>query len=135
MDLLCPLFFEVALTFILLFSMGYARYRAVSSGDVRVRDIALRQQNWTERPTKIANAFHNQLETPILFYLLVVLALITSKSTDMLVILAWVYVALRFVHAFIHVTYNKVLHRFIVFVASVIILAIMWVSFALSLYT
>ncbi|GJM02717.1 MAG: membrane protein [Rhodomicrobium sp.] len=129
MDILCPLFVQVALTFILLLATGISRFRSVNSGAVKAKDIALRQPNWTQQPTKFANSFHNQLETPILFYLLVTLLLVTDKVTDTLIYLAWGYVAARIIHALIHVTYNHVLHRFLIFIISIAILAAMWVMF------
>ena len=50
-----------------------ARERA-SRGEVQLRDIALREPNWPPRTTQIANAYHNQLELPVLFYVLTILA-------------------------------------------------------------
>lgn len=132
MDILCPLFVQVALTFGLILATGFTRFRAISSGAVKARDIALREPNWTKLPTKFANAFHNQLETPILFYLLVTLLLVTDKVTETLVYLAWAYVAARLVHAAIHVSYNHVFHRFLAFGASIAILITMWIIFAVS---
>ena len=126
MDILYPLFTEVALTFTLLALTGLTRVKAVNGRKVHPRDIALREPNWPSRPTQMANAFQNQLETPVLFYLLVILLLITEKVTDGLIILAWAWVAARIVHAIIHTTYNNVTHRFFAFLASVVILGIMW---------
>ena len=135
MDILCPLFVQVGLTFILILATAFTRVRSISSGAVHPKDIALREPNWTKLPTKIANAFHNQLETPILFYLLVVLLLVTNKTTETLVYLAWAYVTFRLIHAFIHVSYNNVLHRFFAFAASIGTLLVMWLLFALSFYS
>ena len=39
-----------------------------------MRDIALGQPDWPERPTQFGNAFHNQFELPVLFYVLTILA-------------------------------------------------------------
>ena len=36
------------------------------------------------------------------------------------------YVALRYVHSFIHLTYNRVMHRFTVYVLSTVILFVLW---------
>ena len=65
--ILYPVFVQVALTFVLLFWMGYERYNAVQSGTVKrgahpgVRPI------WPGRAGLVSNAFHNQLEIPMLF--------------------------------------------------------------------
>jgi hypothetical protein len=126
---LLPLFVQVALTFVLMFWTGRLRVRAVRRGEVHPRDVALREPNWGKRETQIANAYHNQLETPVLFYVLTILAWITKQADLLFVILAWVFVVLRLLHAFIHVTSNHMGRRFAAFAASVFVLAIMWLIF------
>jgi hypothetical protein len=46
---------------------------------------------------------------------------------------AWLYVLLRVAHSLIHCTYNKVMHRLAVFLASFVLLVGLWVSFFASL--
>ena len=130
---LLPLFVQVALTFVLLFWMAGLNASAIRSGEVRWQDIALREPNWPARNMQIRNAFLNQLETPVLFYVLTILAWITRHADYLFVVLAWIFVALRIVHAFIHVTDNNVPRRGAVFLASVVVLAVMWVIFALRI--
>lgn len=131
--ILLPLFVQVALTFTLLFWTGGARLAAVRRGDVQPRDIALRQPNWPRRETQIANAYQNQLELPVLFYVLTILAIITRHADLLFVWLAWVFVALRLVHAAIHVSSNHVGWRFAAFAVAALVLLIMWVSFAVRI--
>ena len=90
---LLPVFVQVGLTFALLFAMATARTRAVQSGETRLKDIALRQPNWPERPTQIANCFSNQFELPVLFYVLIALALPLRHADLAIVLLSWVFVA------------------------------------------
>jgi hypothetical protein len=123
---LLPLFVEVALTFVLLFWTGMLRVGAVRRGEVRVRDVALRQPNWPARPTQIANAYQNQFELPVLFYVLTILAWSTRQVDLLFVILAWVFVVMRLFHAYIFVTSNQVSRRFALFAAATIVLALMW---------
>jgi hypothetical protein len=130
---LIPVFVEVALTFVLLFWAGGARYAAVRRGDVHPRDIALRQPNWPKRETQIANAYHNQLEAPVLFYVLTILAIVTRHADLVFVILAWVFVVSRLVHAYIHVTSNRVGRRFAAFVVGAVTLVVMWAIFAVRI--
>ena len=131
--ILLPLFVQVALTLSLLFWTGRARVAAVRRGDVHPRDIALRQPNWPKQETQIANAYQNQLELPVLFYVLTILAIITKHADLLFVVLAWVFVILRFVHAYIHLTSNHVGRRFAAFAASVVVLLVMWVIFILQI--
>ena len=131
---LLPVFVQVFVTFVLMFSMAHARVGALRRREVEIPDIALRQPAWPERATQVANAFHNQLELPLLFYVLVILALFTRKTDTFFVVLAWMFVASRLVHAGIHVTSNDVQRRFFAFLVGAIILLIMWVIFALRIF-
>ena len=130
---LLPLFVEVALTFVLLYGMAYLRTEAVKAGAVKPRDIALREPNWPPRVTQVANAYHNQLEMPVLFYVLTILAVITRKADLLFVVMAWIFVVLRVVQAYIHVTDNYVQRRGLAFIVSAIVLTIMWAIFMLRI--
>ena len=127
-DVLLPLFVEVILTFVLLFWMAYLRTSAVASGSTNTRDIALREPKWPAGATQVANAFHNQLELPILFYVLAILAWDTHHAGTVFVALAWLFVILRVIQAVVHVTDNHVRRRGLAFILGAIVLAIMWAS-------
>jgi hypothetical protein len=116
----------VVLTFLLGFRLAYLRVSSVRAGQVHPRDIALREPNWPSPVRQIENAYHNQLELPVLFYVLTILALVTKHGDLLFVLLAWVFVALRLIHAVIHVTDNNVPRRAMIFIASVVVLAVMW---------
>jgi hypothetical protein len=128
---LAPVFVQVALTFVLLFWMGRERFASVRAGQVRVKEIALREQNWPVRVQQIANTFHNQFEVPMLFYALVALALLTRQADLVFVLMAWIFVAARLVHAYIYTTSNVVIRRFQAFMAGTTVLMLMWVIFAM----
>ena len=131
--ILYPVFVQVALTFFLQGWMRRERIGAIRRGEVQYKDISLRQQNWPQRVMQISNAFHHQLEVPVLFYALVAFLMITSQVDILFVALAWLFVAARLYHAFIHTTSNKQPHRFLAFAAGSIVLAVMWVAFALRI--
>jgi len=82
--MLMPVFAQVALTFVLLFWMQFLRLRAVRHGLVPAYAVALREPNWPVRVTQIGNAYHNQLETPLLFYVLILLAMVTQTADSIL---------------------------------------------------
>jgi hypothetical protein len=130
---LLPLFVEVTLTFVLLVWMAYLRTTALAGGAVKPRDIALREPSWPSRATQVANAFHNQLELPVLFYVLTILVWITRHADYLFVVMAWIFVVLRLAHAFIHVTGNDVRRRGAVFIMAAIVLAAMWLIFMLRI--
>ena len=126
---LLPLFVQVALTLGLFCWMAYHRVTAIRSGVVHPRDIALREPNWPPHVLQVANAAHNQLETPVLFYVLTILALITRHADVIFVVLSWLFVLARLAHAYIHVTSNRVSMRGPAFGVSLLILMVMWVIF------
>ncbi|WP_243368343.1 MAPEG family protein [Microvirga solisilvae] len=128
---LLPVYVLIGLTFVLLFLMGSTRIASLKSGEVRMGDIALGERNWPKRALQFQNAFHNQFEVPVLFYVLVVLALITRKADMLFVVMSWMFVTSRLVHAAIHITSNRVMWRFQAFLLGVLILIVMWIIFAI----
>ncbi len=127
-----PVFVQVALTFVLLFWSGSIRVAAVRSGSVKMRDVALRQPNWPERATQVSNAYQNQLELPLLFYLFMVMAFFSAHMTMTLAVLSWLFVASRLLHALVHLTTNEMRRRFYLFAAGAMILVLMWLLFLLD---
>jgi hypothetical protein len=128
--ILAPVFLQVALTLGLLAALGNARVQAIKARLVRADRIALGERAWPESVQKLANAFHNQLELPVLFYLAVVIALFTRQADFLFVLLSWCFVLARFVHAAIHTTSNVVARRFQVFLVGFILVAILWMLLA-----
>ncbi len=76
-----------------------------------------------------ADNYKNLFEMPVLFYLLCVLVLQTGVADLALILGVWLYVVLRYVHSYVHCTYNKVIHRFSAFVASGAVLFALWLYF------
>ncbi len=126
-SILLPMFAQVALTFLLLFWMSVLRLRAVRFGEVQPQQVALREPAWPPRVLQVGNAFHNQIELPLLFYTVVLLALQTRTLDVVLLVLSWMFVLSRLVHAYIHVTSNRLDRRTAVFLVGAIALLLMWV--------
>jgi hypothetical protein len=125
--ILMPLFAQVALTFVLLFWMGALRYRALRVGEVDPEKVRLREPNWPPRVLQIANAYHNQLELPVLFYIVMLLAMLTKTLDVVVYVLAWMFVLARIAHAYVHVTSNRLDRRTGVFGVGALALFLMWV--------
>jgi len=130
---LLPLFVQVLLTFVLGYLLFIARASALRSRQVRWKDIALGEPGWPPQAIQRANAFRNQFELPVLFYVLTVLVIITRHADILFVLLAWIFVLSRIAHAFIHVTSNYVPHRGIVYGVGGAVLIVMWLIFVIRL--
>jgi hypothetical protein len=132
---LLPLFVEVILTFALWVWMAALRTRDFSSGLVCPENIALREPNWSKHTTQLANAFSNQFEVPVLFYVLTILAYVTHHAGYLFVALAWIFVIFRLLHAFVHVTSNIVRLRGSLYAVATVVLAIMWAIYIVEVLT
>jgi hypothetical protein len=130
---LLPVFVLIGLTFALLLGMAGARRSALVSKETRIKDIALGQQNWPVRATQIGNCYRNQFELPVLFYILIAIALPLRHADLVIVMLSWVFVVTRFVHAGVFVTSNDLNRRSLAWFAGVLVLFAMWLYFALKI--
>jgi hypothetical protein len=133
--ILLPLFVEVILTLVLWSWMSVLRTRDFNSGAVQPDNIALREPNWPKRTTQLANAFANQFELPVLFYVLTILEYVTHLAGIVFVVLAWVFVISRLLHAYVHVTSNVVRLRGALYGVGAFVLIIMWVIYIVEVLT
>lgn len=83
--------------------------------------------------TNAADNFRNLFEMPVLFYALCICLAMTGLAGPWFLAGAWSYVALRALHSFIHVTYNRVMHRFSAYALSSVLLFLLWSGFAFEL--
>ena len=119
--ILLPLLVQVLITLAVWIYMYITRLREIRHKGIEPQQLALR-----------SDAQKLLFEMPLLFFLAVLLSLILLIQDDLLVAFAWGFVVLRAIHSLIHCTYNQVLHRFTVYIASSLMLFLMW--FRLGLY-
>jgi hypothetical protein len=130
---LLPVFVLVGLTFALLIGMAVNRTRSLKSGEVKPGDVARGQSNRPDRAAQFGSCYSNQFELPVLFYVLIALAMPLRHADLVIVLLSWVFVVTRFAHAGIFVTTNQVSHRGLAWFAGVLVLFAMWLYFALRI--
>lgn len=117
---------QVLLTLALLVLMGRERVPRVMSGEVPVADIAVDRSAYPLKARLLSNSFDNQFQLPVLFFVAALLTLQLGLVGWAEVILAWLFVALRYGHAVIHVTTNRVHRRFAVYSAGLAVLTLFW---------
>lgn len=115
MNLIYPALAQIIWTFVVLVLMYRARAAAMKGREVRFKDIALSAENWPAEARAAGNNFSNQFETPVLFFALTAIAIFVGATGWVMTLLAWVYVASRVVHTFIHTGDNNVMTRVKVF--------------------
>lgn len=109
----------------LLWHLGRVRIPLVVDGKVKIRDIAVDRGGWPEAEHKVSNAFDNQFQLPVLFYVASLLALWLTPTLFELV-LAYAFVLSRYVHAAIHITTNNVVRRFAAYTTGLVVLCVFW---------
>lgn len=131
--ILAPVFVLVLLTFALLLRTAAMRTTLLRRGRVRPQDVLLDSDAFPSRVRQFGNAFANQLELPVLFYVLVILAMQTKQADLLFVVMSWIFVAARLVHASIHTGSNVLTQRGLAFATGAIVLMSMWLIYAIRL--
>ena len=127
-----PALVVVVQTFVIYVLMFRARVALVKAGRQRVNDFQT-YENEVPESRVYARAVANQFESPVLFYFLVLAALVTGTGDVGMVALAWAYALARIVHSWIHLTTNRIRHRMPAFWAGFIVLMLMTLWLALRL--
>ena len=117
-------------TFVVLLIIPFRRLAAARRGLVKAADFKFGESSVVPGEVSIPNRnYMNLLEVPLLFYVAGLVYFASGKVDIVVLVLSWLYVALRFVHSVIHLGYNNVFHRLIVFASSNVILVWLWLLF------
>ncbi len=108
-----PLVAQVVLVGAVAVRMYAARVAEMRARRINPQSIATsRSAADALKDVAAADNFRNLFETPVLFFAVCCALAITDTVSLPQLVLAWTYVGLRAVHSLIHVTYNRVMHRF-----------------------
>ena len=123
-EMFWPLMAHAFLVFCLYALLVVRRAAVVRSG--KVERIAFRENLAEPEESRVVNrAIANQFELPVLFYALSVLLFITEADNIVAVVLAWIFVAARYVQAAMQLTGNLALRR-LFFMIGFVTLFLMW---------
>ena len=127
-----PMIAHVALVVVLYLLLSARRMRAVREG--RARPEQFRENR--EEPADsllVRNSIANQFELPMLFYAVSILLYLLDADNPVTVAGGWLFVALRYAHAYVHVTSNRLRYRRPLFIAGMLVLVLLWVWLAVWL--
>jgi hypothetical protein len=130
--ILWPMIAHVLLVCIVYVRLGWRRRIAVQTGAASPNQFKLRTRE-PEVSAATANNLVNQFELPVLFHVLCLALFVTRGASYLTVVLAWLFVLLRYFHAYVHVTSNDLRYRSPAFAAGFVVLVVMWAVFALHL--
>lgn len=127
MNLIWPMFAMVALVLLVWLRLYQTRIGEMKRRRIHPQSVASNAAMVAAlEDTRAADNFRNLFELPVLFYAGCLTALATQQESTALLVLAWVFVALRYLHSLVHCTYNKVMHRFQVYVLGGACLFAFW---------
>ena len=132
-EMLKPAFALVGLTAVVFVRMYWLRLAEI--GRQRIDAQAVATSSEMARlltDTRAADNFRNLFELPVLFYAAVFVAMLTGLVTPISIGLAWAFVVLRILHSAVHCTYNRVMHRFVLYVTGALVLFTWWAYLAMG---
>jgi len=133
-SILYPMVALAGLTFVVLLLIPIARFRAAFQGRVKAKDFRFGESANVPGEVSLPNRnFMNLLEQPVLFYVVCLAFYVTRTADAFAISAAWTYVGLRAAHSVVHLSYNDVYHRLVVYAASSVVLLALWVRWALAL--
>ncbi len=126
---LWPMIAHAALVFFLYWLLSKKRIAAIKSGSAQAAQF---RENLQEPPESLLvhNNIRNQFELPVLFHA-VCLALYASTADNWgTVALSWLFVLSRYVHAYVHLTSNRLRYRRPLFILGFATLVLLWIWLA-----
>jgi len=116
-----------AIALVLLSVLGLIRVPMVRSGQIAMADIALSREPWPMHEKRVSNAFDNQFQLPVLFYVACGLALYFGPGW-IEALLAWLFVISRIAHAVIFAAWNHIESRFATYTFGYGVLVVLWID-------
>lgn len=125
--ILYPLLAMVALSLLVWLALFLERFSQMRALRIHPQQVAdSKSMNARIPRVQASDNFRNLFELPVLFYLLGLTHALLGTAGPVDLALAWGFVALRVVHSAIHLSYNRVMHRFIAYVGSAVLLWVAW---------
>ena len=124
-EMFWPLAGHALLVFILYGLLAVRRAAVVRDGKAQ-REQFRENRDEPAESLVVRNCIANQFELPVLFYACSILLYTAEADNLAAVVLAWLFVASRYAHAYVHVTSNDLRWRGRLFAAGFLLLAAMW---------
>ena len=127
-DLALPMATTLLLTFAVWIYLFVTRVGYMSANNIsaeRLKTPADAQALIPSEVSAASNNFKNLLEVPVVFYVVCLYLTVCGLVDSLHLACTWVFVVGRIGHSLVHCTYNKVMHRFAIYLLSSIAVWIM----------
>jgi len=127
-----PLLAQAALPIIVLLINGVRKSADVKAGIADREKSAMNNEAWSKPVILTSKNLANQFQFPVIFYVLCFILASTHSVSVLALVFAWVFVATRYCHAYVHITSNYVPIRMRVFLVGIVFLIALFVITALA---
>ena len=133
--ILLPLIAQVFLTIVVSIWAYHTRVSEMKKKRIHPQSLATAAgaAEKLKAVANIADNFTNLFEVPVLFYVATIVLYATQTVNWIFIGLMAAFVFFRCIHSAIHITYNKVMHRFYLYAVSTLLLWIVWVMIAVKI--
>lgn len=138
-DILRPMVVLIAWTLVMLVWMLATRLPAMKAAGARLGTLVGSKAADADRalPPEVqwkAHNYNHLMEQPTLFYAVCTVIALTGTGDGVNAIIAWLYVGLRVLHSLVQATVNRVLPRFMLFLASTLALVALTLHAAMAVF-
>ncbi|MBW3566945.1 MAG: MAPEG family protein [Proteobacteria bacterium] len=134
--ILQPLVAWALLALVVSMRLAWLRVRDFKTRKLNPQAYAIRdgRTKLSDPAERTADHYQNQFEMPVIFVAACLIISVANLTDGLYLVLAWAYVGLRLAHSAVHLSYNRVYHRFLLFVASFVALALLVLRLAYQLF-
>lgn len=136
-DILQPVVALMIWTMIIWAWMYITRIPAMQKAQIQPDDaqiVGLLDQKLPQSVQWKAHNYNHLHEAPTVFYAVAIVLAIIGQGDGMNAFIAWIYVGLRVIHSLVHVTANKVMVRFVLFLLSSLALIALILHAAMAVF-
>ncbi len=133
--ILFPVIVQILLTLSLYILLSVRKSRAVKRGDVDESRRGLFDDAWPVDVMVVNNCIRNQFEVPVLFYVLASVLFALQAVDYVSLLVAWLFVASRVAHAWVHTGSNYVPLRRRIFMFGTLLVLVMSVLASRAIFS
>ena len=132
--ILLPIGLMIVLTFVVALHLRYFASKGALDEEIR---LGYFKTNQIDTPDYILTArqhYKNMFEVPIIFYIVCILIYLNNNIDIIDIILAWIFVGIKYAHSAIRMTTNYVPYRAMAFSLGFFVVIVQYIYFFLRLF-
>ena len=121
-----PVLAQILIPVLVLLLNGMRKNDDVKSGSFDRERAAMDNEAWSMPVVLTSKNLANQFQLPVIFYVLCLILATLDAVNILTLVVAWLFVITRYVHAYVHVSTNYVPNRLRAFLLGVFFLLLLF---------